>query len=142
MANINIKSLWVFLAIFAIIFVYYIGFRRGKNMPPKEVKDVSKDLNAGGGATKTIDSQQASLQRLTDRAWDDIEGVNVLGHDGDLWSEINMLSDSELVYVINDWDSRYFAKHKETLARAMSKEFSYGVFKRVQERVEKLSKNR
>ncbi len=104
-----------------LIVVYFVGKSYGKSLPPDQTK-LPDDPN-NPGKTGTGIKADSTISAMTDRVFNDIEGINWLGyHDGSIYTELVAFSDVDLVKVSNDWLDRYFNKHNETLLNALKAE--------------------
>jgi hypothetical protein len=105
----------VIALVIILVIIFFVGKSYGKNLPPKSIAD-PKD-NADG-------TTNYNPTALTDSLFNDIEGISWLTyHDTDPYINLNKLSDTNIVVVMNDWDKRYYNKHKETLFEAIGNEY-------------------
>ena len=112
-------STYIYVAIItAVIMVvaYFVGRAHGKSIGPPSIP-VPEDT-VGGGAPSY------DPKPLTDRLYKDIDGLKLkFQRDWDAWLELQALSDTNIVKVMNDWDARYYNVWRETLAQAYDKEY-------------------
>lgn len=125
-----------------LLVIFFVGRYYGRNTPPAEIPVPDDD------PTKPTPSGQSSFdpKPLTDKLYNDIEGISgIFNRDMDAWNSLAALSDTDFVKVLNDWNARYWTKHKENLYDAYRGEYfnpitSKNLLSTLSQRFERLGK--
>jgi hypothetical protein len=97
-----------------VALIYFLGRRSYKKQLPTEVEIPTDYQNPG-------DTGSFNPGVFTDAIADDLYGWFTL-HSAKPYSDVLALSNSHVVAIHNDWNRRYFMKHKETLYQAIAAE--------------------
>jgi len=111
---------WVIIgALIGLILIFFMGKSYGKSEPPEAI-NINGKTDTDGYLVSNLTND--SIAYLTQRAFDDLEGVNwwfATEHTTELWNEITMLSDYDLARVVNEWNKTFYRKHNEKLSEAI-----------------------
>ena len=114
------KTIYIILIVAVIIVgggaaLYYTGKRKGAGTPPQLV--VPQDNNGNNIAPVVISQTAIAL-------YDDMNGINFLGmHDANLYEAVNLFSNTDLVNLYNDFNTRYFSESGYTLVQWIDGEY-------------------
>lgn len=117
----NIVLIVTIALILLCVAAYFIGRGIGKNAPPPK-KDLPDDNNPGYIGAPLTAAEQATVNSLASRIYDDISGISFSGHDNDLYQECLNLSDRLATALYNTYNSLYFKKYNETLTETLNNE--------------------
>lgn len=105
-----------------IIAVYFVMKKIAKSAPPAKAP-LPDDNNPGYVGAPFTQAEQAQLNGLAARIFNDVDGVSLSGHDNDLYQECLNLSDRMVTGLYNTFNSLYFNQHNETLTEILNNEW-------------------
>ncbi len=114
--QIGIISAIVFILLLTIgIYFYYQGKKK------TTIKEVPKDTPPGGENNPSGVSS-GEIFRISNALYDDMNGLNVWGHDILPYQDFNALSDTDFVKVYNQFNTEYQGDSKATLKQWIDSE--------------------
>jgi hypothetical protein len=96
--------------------IYYLGRRSWLKEQPKDVELPGDVQPVGQGSSFNPGAYTDALER-------DIYG-KLSTRSSKPYNDVLALSNSQVVAIHNDWNKRYYHKHKETIYQALSREYT------------------
>ena len=96
----------VVLAIVIVVKNQKAKAKTPENDTPLKADDVF-DKTSSGNAAAVTDAEVDAADRLAAKLYRDMDGLNLMGHDIDLYEEVNLLSDRELSILNAVFNKKY-----------------------------------
>lgn len=104
------------LAITIGVYFYFQGKKKGKEQTNL---NLSSPLDQQGNAPG---ASEAEIRTLAQQLHDDMDGLNLLGHDDTLWKQFMALNDNDVIRVNNRFNSEYQAESGESFVEWVENE--------------------
>lgn len=104
-----------------MVLAYIVANNIAKQSPPPPAK-LPDDNNPGATGAPVDAQEQALLDGLASRIYDDVSGISISGHDNDLYQQCINLSDRLVTALYNTYNAKYYTKYNETLTQVLSGE--------------------
>lgn len=104
------------IAIGIAVWFYFQGKKKGSEQTNL---NLSSPLDSQGNAPGASD---AEIRQLAQQLHDDMEGLNVFGHDETVWNNFMALNDADIIKLNNRFNSEYQAESEESFVEWVSNE--------------------
>lgn len=117
-----IAGILVVLTIAAFIYFYNAGKSKGKQQGSVNISNTPTDPGTGN----TASASTPEINTIATQLYQDMKGLNLSGHDNDLWSRWMILSDTDFIRVSNRFNEEYQTESGQTLKEWIEDEGGWG----------------
>jgi hypothetical protein len=93
----------VSVSVIVLFIIIYFAYQYGKDKTNPSHTKVGSDVYG----TPLSEEEQNTIVALADSLYIDMDGINMLGHEDDLYNQLSKLSDSHLVALSNVFNHKY-----------------------------------
>lgn len=122
--KVDTRIIWgIAIAIVVLaVLLYFVGNSIGKKVPPPTAA-LPDDNNPGTVGQPLSVAEQAMIDGLASRIFDDVDGIQWYNHDNDLYQECLNLTSRLTTALYNTFNDKYFKEHNETLTQILGNEW-------------------
>lgn len=104
------------IAIGVALYFYFQGKAKGSTQTNL---NLSSPLDSSGNAPV---ASEAEIRQLAEQLHDDMDGLNVWGHDNTVWNNFMALGDPDIIRVNNQFNAQYQAESGESFVEWVDNE--------------------